>query len=169
MNHTQNTHRSISHDVHTVQVKCIWSASLYLSLTGEDPGRYIVYNRGHQGCIRACEGNQEWHSGVSMDITDHPCPPVFCKITRYFYILYISIQCYLALPGNYSECSFKHWTTRGPKGHISCTWVQCVTFLTERPGPPFFVYRSTWRTQTCHRTSRSCFLSSFVEFHSKEK
>ena len=27
--------------------------------------------------------------------------------------------------------------TRGPKGHISCTWVQCATFLKDRPGPRF--------------------------------
>ena len=26
--------------------------------------------------------------------------------------------------------------TRGPKGHISCTWVQCATFLRNRPGQP---------------------------------
>ena len=24
--------------------------------------------------------------------------------------------------------------TRGPKGHISCTWVQCANFLTDQPG-----------------------------------
>ena len=27
--------------------------------------------------------------------------------------------------------------TRGLKGRISCTWVQCATFLTDRPGRPF--------------------------------
>ena len=27
-------------------------------------------------------------------------------------------------------------TTRGPKGHISCTWVQCATFLRNQPGQP---------------------------------
>ena len=27
--------------------------------------------------------------------------------------------------------------TRGPKGHISCTWVPCATFLTDPPGRPF--------------------------------
>ena len=26
--------------------------------------------------------------------------------------------------------------TRGPKGHISCTWVQCATFLADWPGRP---------------------------------
>ena len=26
---------------------------------------------------------------------------------------------------------------RGPTDHITCTWVQCATFLTDRPGPPF--------------------------------
>ena len=25
---------------------------------------------------------------------------------------------------------------RGPKGHISCTWVQCATFLRNQPGQP---------------------------------
>ena len=29
-------------------------------------------------------------------------------------------------------------TTRGPKGHISCTWLQCATFLRYRPGPFLF-------------------------------
>ena len=27
--------------------------------------------------------------------------------------------------------------TRGPKGHISCTWVQCAAFLTDQPGWKF--------------------------------
>ena len=27
--------------------------------------------------------------------------------------------------------------TRGPKGHISCTWVQCATFLRNQQGRPF--------------------------------
>ena len=32
--------------------------------------------------------------------------------------------------------------TRGPKGHISCTWVQCATFLTlDRPGRQFLFIR----------------------------
>ena len=29
--------------------------------------------------------------------------------------------------------------TRGPKGHISCTWVQCATFLTDQPGWQFLL------------------------------
>ena len=29
--------------------------------------------------------------------------------------------------------------TRGPKGHISCTWVQCATFLTDKPGQHFLL------------------------------
>ena len=28
------------------------------------------------------------------------------------------------------------YKTRGPKGHISCTWVQCATFLADWPGRP---------------------------------
>ena len=32
--------------------------------------------------------------------------------------------------------------TRGPKGHISCTWVQCASFLTDQPGQKFlFTHR----------------------------
>ena len=27
--------------------------------------------------------------------------------------------------------------TSGPKGHITCTWVQCATFLKDQPGWPF--------------------------------
>ena len=27
--------------------------------------------------------------------------------------------------------------TRGPKGHISCTWVQCASILTDQPGRKF--------------------------------
>ena len=52
--------------------------------------------------------------------------------------------------------------TRGPKGHISCTWVQCATSLTEQPRPPFLYDPKTqiWYIKTL----RSCFLSSFVEF-----
>ena len=36
------------------------------------------------------------------------------------------------------------WTsnmTRGPKGHISCTWIQCATFLADWTGrPPCFCH-----------------------------
>ena len=32
----------------------------------------------------------------------------------------------------------KKWKTRGPKGHISCTWVQCATFLRNRPRWTFY-------------------------------
>ena len=27
------------------------------------------------------------------------------------------------------DCRFPFYKTRGPKGHISCTWVQCATFF----------------------------------------
>ena len=55
--------------------------------------------------------------------------------------------------------------TRCLKGHISCTWVQCATFLTlDLPGR--FVYSSAQKTQPWQKTLRSCFLSSFVEFRS---
>ena len=38
--------------------------------------------------------------------------------------------------------SMEYFKTRGPKGHISCTWVQCATFLTDQPGPQFlFTHR----------------------------
>ena len=30
-----------------------------------------------------------------------------------------------------------HNATRGPKGHITCTWVQCVTFLMDWPRRPY--------------------------------
>ena len=104
--------------------------------------------------------------------------------------------------------------TRGPKGHISCTWVQSATFLRNQPRPTFLFtdqpethklgrrrwdlascqvsltsiqrfqrrsrkclsqseartailfFRLVRKTQTWYRTLRSCFLSSFVEFHS---
>ena len=34
------------------------------------------------------------------------------------------------------RCSKSRDTTRGPKGHISCTWVQCAIFLMDWPGRP---------------------------------
>ena len=55
--------------------------------------------------------------------------------------------------------------TRGPKGHISCTWVQCVTFLRDRPRRTF-LFTDRPKKQTWWRTLRSCFLSSFVKFRS---
>ena len=44
---------------------------------------------------------------------------------------------------------WKHWriqmysVTRGPKGHISCTWVQCATFLRNRLRRPFLFLKNT--------------------------
>ena len=35
------------------------------------------------------------------------------------------------------HCSKWNQITRGPKGHISCTRIQCATFLMDRPGLPF--------------------------------
>ena len=44
--------------------------------------------------------------------------------------------------GLHWKCAQKIYTfciynTRGPKGHISCTWVQCATFLRNQPRRPF--------------------------------
>ena len=41
--------------------------------------------------------------------------------------------------------------TRGPKGHISCTWVQCATFFYRTPRKAIFVHWSTRKTQTWSR------------------
>ena len=41
---------------------------------------------------------------------------------------------YTVTLGHFSKLKKK---TRGPKGHISCTWVQCATFLRNRPRPTF--------------------------------
>ena len=58
-------------------------------------------------------------------------------------------------------------TTRGPKGHITCTWIQCATFMTDRPGRPF--YFTDWPEKK-HKLGRgrwdlaSCqVLSNFVQ------
>ena len=58
------------------------------------------------------------------------------------------------------------FTTRGQKGHISCTWVQCATFLEESARAAILFFWSARKTQTWLRTLRSCCLSSFVEFRS---
>ena len=66
--------------------------------------------------------------------------------------------------------------TRGPKGHISCTWVQCATFFTDQPGRKFLfthrpekhkLGRRPWDLASCQvslnsvqwfqRRSRKCF------------
>ena len=59
--------------------------------------------------------------------------------------------------------------TRGPKGHISCTWVQYATFLRNRPRRTFLF---TDRPEK-HKLGRGrwdfsgrCFLSWFIEFRS---
>ena len=41
------------------------------------------------------------------------------------------------------------YLTRGPKGHISCTWVQCATFLTEWPGRPSCFYDRPEKHKLC--------------------
>ena len=43
--------------------------------------------------------------------------------------------------------------TRGPKGHISCTWVQCATFLKNWPGQPFCC--SDWPEK--YKLGRGCY------------
>ena len=60
----------------------------------------------------------------------------------------------------------KYFITRGPKGHISCTWVQMCHLFEESAKADIFVYWSAQKTQTRKRMWRSCFLSSFVEFRS---
>ena len=55
--------------------------------------------------------------------------------------------------------------TRGPKGHISCTWVQCATFLRNRPRQTF-LFTDRPEKHKLGRDLRSCFLSSLVEFRS---
>ena len=56
--------------------------------------------------------------------------------------------------------------TRGPKGHISCTWVQSATFLRNQPRRTFLF---TDRPEK-HKLGRRCWdLAScqvFIEFHS---
>ena len=69
--------------------------------------------------------------------------------------------------------------TRGPKGHISCTWVQCATFLRNRPRRTFLftdwpekykLGRGCWDLASCQvslnsvqwfqRRSRKCLSQS---------
>ena len=45
------------------------------------------------------------------------------------------------------------WQTRGPKGHISCTWVQCATFLTHQPGQPFLITYRPEKHKLCRGLS----------------
>ena len=60
--------------------------------------------------------------------------------------------------------------TRGPKGHISCTWVQCATFLTDQQGGgAIFVYSSAWKTQTWDLASCQVSLNSFQRFQKEVK
>ena len=44
------------------------------------------------------------------------------------------------------------WLTRGPKGPITCTWVQCATFLTDWPGWPFLYTNQPEK----HKLGRGC-------------
>ena len=76
-------------------------------------------------------------------------------------------------------CVLQMMTTRGPKGHISCTWVQCATFLADWPGWPSFFFnrperhtlgRGHWDLASCQvslnsvqrfqRRSRKCLSQS---------
>ena len=57
--------------------------------------------------------------------------------------------------------------TSGPKGHITCTWVQCATFLTDQPGWPFLVTdlpklgRGCWDLASCQLSLKSNNLSQW--------
>ena len=86
----------------------------------------------------------------------------------------------LLKPGSWKTTLFKRIpTTRGPKGHISCTWVQCATFLANWPGRPSFfsdrpekhkLGRGRWDLASCQvslnsvqrfqRRSRKCLSQS---------
>ena len=68
---------------------------------------------------------------LSVEKRRHYC------IFKWYHILYVNItKC--------NNFAYFIWyqLTRGPKGHISCTWVQCASFLTDQPGRNFlFTHR----------------------------
>ena len=60
--------------------------------------------------------------------------------------------------------------TSGPKGHITCTWVQCATFSTDQPGWPFLftdwpkkrkLGRGCWDLASCQHALKSNNLSQW--------
>ena len=56
--------------------------------------------------------------------------------------------------------------TRGPKGHISCTWVQCATFLTDRTGRQFLFTHQPGKHKLGRRRWDLASCQCFFEFHS---
>ena len=63
--------------------------------------------------------------------------------------------------------------TRGPKGHISCTWVQCATFLRNRPGQPFLFtdWPEKYKLGRGHWDLASCqvWLNSIQQFQRRSR
>ena len=56
--------------------------------------------------------------------------------------------------GNFTK--WKPIITRGPKGHISCTWVQCATFLRNQPRRTFLFTDRPEKLSRGHWDFASC-------------
>ena len=63
--------------------------------------------------------------------------------------------------------------TRGPKGRISCTWLQSATFLTDRPGQQFLFTHQTekhkLRRRLCDLSSCQVLLNSLQRFQRRSR
>ena len=108
---------------------------------------------------------------------------MWCAILSYTSILWYILPLSVQLPDIASSRSTdiqwniytyhaKHHTiplkqytvTRGPKGHITCTWVQCATFSINWPGLPFLcinrpekdkLWRGIWDLASCQVSFKS--------------
>ena len=105
---------------------------------------------------------------------------VFVRCIKWTLYFMTSPTCNMLSCYNETGKPQQQWrSTRGPKGHISCTWVQCDTFLKKWPGPPscfsnppekYKLCRGHWDLASCHvmlnsvqrfqRRSRKCLSQS---------
>ena len=71
------------------------------------------------------------------------------------------------------EAALPRPITRGPKGHISCTWVQCATSLRNRPRRTFLFTDWTKKHKLCrgHWDLASCrvLLNSVQQFQNRSR
>ena len=70
----------------------------------------------------------------------------------HFYIWRVTFNSFLSKNDPLDIKNYMESKTRGPKGHILCTWVQCATFLRNRPRRTFLFTDQPKK----HKLGRGC-------------
>ena len=104
-----------------------------------------------------------WKKNCGVSVKVWVIREKFCIITRVFmsFIAWFELLCKILVLLVYAVVLT---ITRGPKSHISCTWVQCATVLTDWPGRPSCfsdwpakqkLGRGRWDLSSCQVSSNS--------------